>query len=83
MVSKRAWDLGRIAVVIPCYRVSGQVPSVIATIPARVARIDTFPLLVGVQKTGKVEYDTDLLIDQVRAISTRWLMYLYSVEEAL
>jgi mRNA interferase MazF len=53
---------------------------------------DTFPLRVRVQKTGKLEYDTDLLIDQVRAISVRRLMYCYctlganhlkKVEEAL
>ena len=53
---------------------------------------DTFPLRVRVQKTGKLKYDTDLLIDQVRAISTRRLMYCYctlganhlkKVEEAL
>ena len=45
-----------------------------------------------VQKTGKLKYDTDLLIDQVRAISVRRLMYcccalganrLNKVEEAL
>jgi len=53
---------------------------------------DTFPLRVRVQKTGKLKYDTDLLIDQVRAISTRRLLYccctlganhLKKVEEAL
>ncbi len=47
---------------------------------------------VRVQKTGKLKYDTDLLIDQVRAISNRRLMYCYctlganhlkKVEEAL
>jgi mRNA interferase MazF len=53
---------------------------------------DAFPLRVRVQKTGKLKYDTDLLIDQVRAISIRRLMYCYcmlsanhlkKVEEAL
>ena len=53
---------------------------------------DAFPLRVRVQKTGKLECDTDLLIDQVRAISARRLMYCYctlganhlkQVEEAL
>lgn len=53
---------------------------------------DAFPLRVRVQKTGKLKYDTDLLIDQVRAISTRRLMVCYctlganhlkKVEEAL
>ena len=53
---------------------------------------DAFPLRVRAQKTGKLKYDTDLLIDQVRAISARRLMYCYctlganhlkKVEEAL
>lgn len=53
---------------------------------------ESFPLRVRVQKTGKLEYDTDLLIDQIRAISTRRLMFCYcslgpnhlkKVEEAL
>ena len=53
---------------------------------------DTFPLRVRVQKAGKLQCDTDLLIDQVRAISTRRLMHCYcalganhfkKVEEAL
>jgi len=53
---------------------------------------DTFPLRVRVQKTGKLKHDTDLLIDQVRAISSRRLMHCYcavganhlkKVEEAL
>ena len=53
---------------------------------------DTFPLRVRVQKAGKLQCDTDLLIDQVRAISMRRLMYCYcalganhlkKVEEAL
>jgi mRNA interferase MazF len=43
---------------------------------------DAFPLRVRVQKTGKLKYDTDLLIDQVRAISTRRLMYCYCVLDA-
>src|SRR5450759_201480 len=56
------------------------------------APADTFPLRVRVQKTGKLKYDTDLLIDQVCAISTRRLIYRYcpigantltTVEEAL
>ena len=41
------------------------------------APIDSFPLLVRVQKTGKLKHDTDLLIDQIRAISARRLMYCY------
>jgi len=53
---------------------------------------DLFPMRVRVQKTGKLKFDTDLLIDQVRAISSRRLMYCYctlganhlkKVEEAL
>src|ERR1017187_3277997 len=53
---------------------------------------DTFPLRVRVQKTGKLQYGTDLLIGQARAISTRRLMVCYctvgvnhlkKVEEAL
>ena len=53
---------------------------------------DNFPLRVRVQKTDKLKYDTDLLIDQIRAISARRLMYCYctlganhleKVEEAL
>ena len=53
---------------------------------------DAFPLRVRVLKTGKLQHDTDLLIDQVRAISARRLMYCYctlganhlkKVEEAL
>lgn len=53
---------------------------------------DAFPLRVRVLKTGRLEYDTDLLIDQVRAISARRLMFCYctlganhlkKVEEAL
>jgi len=50
-----------------------------------------FPPL-RVQKTGKLKHDTDLLIDQMRAISARRLMYCYctlganhlkKIEEAL
>ncbi|MSQ50857.1 MAG: type II toxin-antitoxin system PemK/MazF family toxin [Betaproteobacteria bacterium] len=38
---------------------------------------DSFPLRVRVQKSGKLKYDTDLLIDQIRAISARRLMHCY------
>jgi mRNA interferase MazF len=38
---------------------------------------DTFPLRVRIQKSGNLKYDTDLLIDQVRAISKERLMYCY------
>lgn len=53
---------------------------------------DLFPLRVRVQRTGALKHDTDLLIDQVRAISNRRLLYRYAevglnhlkkVEEAL
>lgn len=53
---------------------------------------DSFPLRVRIQKSGTLKYDTDLLIDQVRAISKQRLMYRYGtvganhlkrVEEAL
>jgi mRNA interferase MazF len=53
---------------------------------------DHFPLRVRIQKTADLKYDTDLLIDQVRAISNARLMFRYctvpsntlkKVEEAL
>ena len=53
---------------------------------------DSFPLRVRVQKADKLKYDTDLLIDQIRAISARRLMFrfctlganhLKKIEEAL
>jgi mRNA interferase MazF len=53
---------------------------------------DTFPLRVRIQKSGDLKHDTDLLIDQIRAISKDRLMYRYHkignnhlkrVEEAL
>jgi len=55
---------------------------------------DSFPLRVRIQKTGDLKYDTELLIDQIRAISnarSRFLFryctlganHLKKVEEAL
>jgi mRNA interferase MazF len=53
---------------------------------------DNFPLRVRIQKTGDLKHDTDLLIDQVRAISNARFMFRYcavtsnllkKVEEAL
>jgi mRNA interferase MazF len=53
---------------------------------------DHFPLRVRIQKTADLKYDTDLLIDQVRAISNARFMFrfctvssntLKRVEEAL
>jgi mRNA interferase MazF len=53
---------------------------------------DNFPLRVRIQKTGDLKYDTDLLIDQVRAIANTRFMFRYCnvpsnllkrVEEAL
>lgn len=53
---------------------------------------DHFPLRVRVQKSGALKFDTDLLIDQIRAIAARRLLYRYctltanhlkKVEEAL
>jgi mRNA interferase MazF len=38
---------------------------------------DNYPLRVRVQKTGDLGFDTDLLIDQVRAISNSRLMFRY------
>ena len=38
---------------------------------------DHFPLRVRVQKTGELKFDTDLLIDQVRAIANERFMYRY------
>lgn len=53
---------------------------------------DQFPLRVRIQKTTDLKYDTDLLIDQIRAISNARFMFRYclvpsntlkEVEEAL
>ena len=53
---------------------------------------DNFPLRVRIQKSGDLKYDTDLLIDQVRAIANARFMFRYcaapsgllkKVEEAL
>jgi mRNA interferase MazF len=53
---------------------------------------DSFPLRVRIQKSGELKYDTDLLIDQVRAIAQARFMFRYcsvpsnvlkKVEEAL
>jgi mRNA interferase MazF len=38
---------------------------------------DSFPLRVRIQKAGKLKHDTDLLIDQVRAISNARFMFRY------
>lgn len=53
---------------------------------------DSFPLRVRIQKNGDLKYDTDLLIDQIRAIANARFMFRYCavpsnllkrVEEAL
>ncbi len=38
---------------------------------------DNFPLRVRIQKNADLKHDTDLLIDQVRAISNARLMFRY------
>lgn len=38
---------------------------------------DLFPLRVRIPKTGDLKWDTDLLIDQVRAIANARLMHKY------
>jgi mRNA interferase MazF len=38
---------------------------------------DRFPLRIRIQRTGDLKYDTDLLIDQIRAISNARLMFCY------
>jgi mRNA interferase MazF len=38
---------------------------------------DRFPLRVRIQKTGGLKYDTDLLIDQIRAVSNARFMFHY------
>ena len=38
---------------------------------------DSFPLRVRVQKNGELKYDTDLLIDQIRAIARARFMFRY------
>ena len=53
---------------------------------------DHFPLRVRIQKTAELKHDTDLLIDQIRAVSNARFMFRYcsvpsnlvkKVEEAL
>ena len=45
---------------------------------------DLFPLRVCIQKSEDLKYDTDLLIDQVRAISnSRFCQYLVNNREVL
>ncbi len=43
---------------------------------------DGFPLRVRIQKTGDLKFDTDLLIDQVRAISNARFMFRYCTVHA-
>lgn len=38
---------------------------------------DRFPLRIRIQKTGQLKYDTDLLLDQIRAISSSRLIFPY------
>jgi mRNA interferase MazF len=38
---------------------------------------DNFPLRLRIQKTGELKHDTDLLIDQVRAVANARLMFRY------
>lgn len=38
---------------------------------------DRFPLRIRIPKTGDLKHDTDLLIDQIRAVSNARLMFLY------
>ena len=38
---------------------------------------DRFPLRIRIQRTGELKYDTDLLIDQIRAVSNARLMFCY------
>jgi mRNA interferase MazF len=45
----------------------------VGTLPAE----DHFPLRVRIQKAADLKYDTDLLIDQVRAISNARFMFRY------
>ncbi len=40
---------------------------------------DLFPLRVRIQKTGDLKWDTDLLIDQARAIANARLLHRYCV----
>ncbi len=40
---------------------------------------DDYPLRVRIQKTGDLDFDTDLLIDQVRAVSNSRFMFRYCV----
>ena len=40
---------------------------------------DQFPLRVRVQRTGDLQYDTDLLIDQTRAIANARFLFRYCV----
>ena len=38
---------------------------------------DHFPLRIRIQKAGDLQHDTDLLIDQIRAVSNARLMFRY------
>jgi mRNA interferase MazF len=38
---------------------------------------DNYPLRVRIQKSGELKYDTDLLVDQIRAIANARLMFRY------
>lgn len=38
---------------------------------------DLFPLRVRIQKTGELRHDTDLLIDQIRAVANARLLHKY------
>jgi mRNA interferase MazF len=38
---------------------------------------DRFPLRIRIQRTGELKYDTDLLVDQIRAISNARFMFCY------
>jgi mRNA interferase MazF len=40
---------------------------------------DLFPLRIRIQKTGDLKYETDLLIDQTRAIANARFMFRYCV----
>lgn len=43
---------------------------------------DVFPLRVRIQKNGDLKFDTDLLIDQVRAISNARFLFRYCTVQA-
>ena len=38
---------------------------------------DLFPLRIRIQKAGELKYDTDLLIDQIRAVSNARFVFRY------